>query len=63
MRYYRYLFVSLIFVGAVLKLDLVWNLSDLFNGLMMLPNLVGLLLLHQVIVKRSNAYFDARAGA
>jgi len=57
-RYYRYLFVALIFVGAILKLELVWNLSDLFNGLMIIPNLIGLLLLHKVIISKSNDYFQ-----
>jgi len=56
-RYYRVLFVAMIFVGAVLKLELVWNISDLFNGLMIIPNLIGLLLLHRVIVRETDHYF------
>ena len=61
-RYYRILFVSMIFVGAVLKLELVWNISDLFNGLMIIPNLIGLLLLHRVITDETNRYFRRRRG-
>jgi len=57
-RYYRIVFVSMIFVGAVLKLELVWNISDLFNGLMIIPNLIGLLLLHRVIVSETEDYFN-----
>ena len=30
-------------IGSTLKVDLVWNMSDMFNGLMVLPNLLGLL--------------------
>ena len=40
-----------IFCGSLLKVDLVWNLSDLFNGLMVLPNILALLFLGGVIAK------------
>lgn len=40
-----------IFCGSLLKVDLVWNLSDLFNGLMVLPNILALLFLSGVIAK------------
>ncbi len=55
---YRIVFVVLIFVGAVSKLSLVWNISDTLNGLMAIPNLIGLLLLTPVIVKETKSYFD-----
>lgn len=55
---YRIVFVLFIGVGAVAKLGLVWNLSDTFNGLMAIPNLVGLLLLTPVIIKETRSYFD-----
>ncbi|MCG8567521.1 MAG: alanine:cation symporter family protein, partial [Desulfobacterales bacterium] len=54
---YRIIFVFFIGVGAVAKLNLVWNLSDTFNGLMAIPNLVGLLLLTPVIVRETRNYF------
>ena len=38
---YKLVFAAMVLVGAVMKLDLAWALSDTFNGLMMLPNLVG----------------------
>jgi AGCS family alanine or glycine:cation symporter len=57
---YRLVFVCLVAVGAVLKVDLVWNLSDLMNGMMAFPNLVGLLLLSGVIARETRIYFDAR---
>lgn len=47
---YRLVYVIFVGVGAVSKLDLVWNLADIFNGLMALPNLIGLLGLTGTIV-------------
>lgn len=57
-RLYRLVFVLAIMIGAVSKLELVWNISDLFNGLMIIPNLIGLLMLHRIIVSETNRYFD-----
>jgi alanine or glycine:cation symporter, AGCS family len=54
---YRVLFSLVVFVGAVLSLELVWTFSDIANGLMALPNLVGLLLLSGVVVKETRQYF------
>ena len=45
---------------AVAKLDLVWSLSDTFNGMMAIPNLIGLLVLSPVIVRETRGYFEAR---
>ncbi len=58
-RPYRYLFVLFVGVGAIAKLDFVWSLSDTFNGLMAIPNLIGLLALSPVIVRETKAYFAA----
>ncbi len=55
---YRMLFVVAIFVGTVRSLGFVWTLSDLMNGLMALPNLVGLILLAKVITRES---FDSES--
>ncbi|MBM9518504.1 sodium:alanine symporter family protein [Desulforhopalus vacuolatus] len=55
---YRILFVALIFVGAIAKLELVWNISDILNGLMALPNLIGLLFLTPVIISETKNYFN-----
>jgi AGCS family alanine or glycine:cation symporter len=46
---YRYLFCFFLLVGASIKIDLVWNLCDILNGLMALPNLVSLWLLAGVV--------------
>lgn len=42
---YQLLVVCFIFLGSLLKIDLVWELVDFFNGIMVIPNLIGLLLL------------------
>ncbi|WP_136805615.1 alanine/glycine:cation symporter family protein [Desulfosediminicola flagellatus] len=55
---YRVVFITLIGVGAIAKLSFVWNLSDTLNGLMAIPNLIGLLLLTPVIVSETKKYFD-----
>ena len=42
-KFYSVLVVIFIMIGSTLKVDLVWNMSDMFNGLMVLPNLLALL--------------------
>lgn len=54
---YRVLFIVAIFFGAIRSLDFVWSVSDAMNGLMALPNLVGLLMLSGVIVMETRSYF------
>lgn len=50
---YRLLYIIAIFFGAVFELSLVWNLADLMNALMAIPNLISLLLLSGVIAAES----------
>ena len=47
-----------VFVGAVSELRVVWSFSEVMNGLMALPNLVGLLLLSGVAARLTKDYFD-----
>lgn len=54
---YRFLFIPLIVVGAVGGLRFIWALADTLNGLMAIPNLVGLLLLSPVVVRLTKNYF------
>jgi AGCS family alanine or glycine:cation symporter len=56
---YRGLFCILIALGAELKLDLVWTFSDVMNGLMAIPNLIGLIGLSGIVVSETKAYFAA----
>jgi len=53
---YRTFFLITVYLGAVVSLDLVWNLADIFNALMAIPNLIALLLLSGVIVKETRKY-------
>jgi len=65
-RPYRLTFIVVAFLGSLGTVELVWLLSDVLNGLMAIPNLVGLLLLSGVIVRETQAYFSksaARHGA
>lgn len=53
---YRMLFVIAVFVGAVVQLTVVWNIADLLNALMAIPNLISLIALTGVIVAETKAY-------
>ena len=53
---YRLLVCAFIILGATLKVDLVWSLADLFNGLMVIPNLIALLALNKVVVNSLNDF-------
>ncbi|NIP29221.1 MAG: sodium:alanine symporter family protein, partial [Candidatus Dadabacteria bacterium] len=53
---YRVLFTGVVFVGAVVKLDLVWTFADVMNGLMAFPNLIGLLGLSRVVLEETKKY-------
>lgn len=55
---YRLIFSMMVFVGSVMSLDLVWTFSDIANGLMALPNLVGLLLLSGIVAKETREYMS-----
>jgi alanine or glycine:cation symporter, AGCS family len=59
---YRLLFVIAAFLGSIYTLEFVWLLSDVMNGLMALPNLVGLLLLSGVAAAETRSYFAREAG-
>lgn len=53
-KVYAALVVVCVILGSSLKVDLVWNLSDLFNGLMVFPNLIALIALSGVVAKLSH---------
>jgi alanine or glycine:cation symporter, AGCS family len=55
---YRVVFVIAVFVGAIAKLDVVWTFADVMNGLMAVPNLIGLLGLGGVVVAETKSYFE-----
>ncbi len=47
--FYKFIFTAFIVVGAVSKLEAVWMVSDIFNGLMAIPNLTGLIILRKEV--------------
>ncbi len=53
---YRVIVCAFIIVGATLKVDLVWALADLFNGLMVIPTLIALIALHKVVGNSLNDF-------
>lgn len=55
---YKGIFVLFIMIGATMNLDLVWNISDAFNGLMAIPNLIGVLALSGTVVRISKKRDD-----
>jgi len=57
---YRVFFIGIIYIGAVSELKLVWNFSDLANGLMAIPNLIGLLLLAKIVSSETDRYFTSK---
>ena len=50
----------LIYVGAVMNLEIVWNSADILNGLMTIPNIISLLLLSGVLVRETRKYLWSR---
>lgn len=53
---YRLLFAAVVFVGCITELTVVWTLADITNGLMALPNLIGLFLASGLIARETKAY-------
>ena len=47
-------------LGGFLKLELIWVIADIVNGLMAIPNLIALLALSPIIIKETRHYFKKR---
>ncbi len=56
--YYRAFFTLVIIPGAVLELEIVWKISDIFNGLMAFPNLIGLCALSGLVVSETKIFLN-----
>jgi alanine or glycine:cation symporter, AGCS family len=56
-KIYRVFFTVAVMVGCLVSLEFVWNFSDLMNGMMAIPNLIGLLWLSPVIKQETERYF------
>lgn len=59
---YKVIFVCFTLVGATMDLSLAWDLSDTFNGLMAIPNLIGLVVLSGTVFKITKNYFARQKG-
>ena len=55
---YRLVFIALIACGAFLKLEAIWVLADIVNGLMAIPNLIALIALSGIVVHETKQYLD-----
>ena len=55
---YRCVYVAFVFVGTVGSLDLIWSISDTMNGLMIIPNLIGVIGLWKVVRNITKEYFE-----
>jgi AGCS family alanine or glycine:cation symporter len=55
---YRIVFILVAYLGAVTSLDLLWAFSDIANGLMALPNLIGLVILSPLVYRETKRFFS-----
>ena len=59
-KVYKVLFVLMIVAGALMESSLAWDISDTFNGLMMIPNLIGVIALCPTVKKITDNYVDRK---
>lgn len=59
-KVYKVIFVLMIVSGAVMTSSLAWDISDTFNGLMMVPNLIGVIALSPVVAKITKNYVNRK---
>lgn len=57
---YKVCFVIVIYFGCTMSLDLAWDISDTFNGLMMIPNLIGVIALCPLVARITKNYVDRK---
>ncbi|HCA20979.1 MAG TPA: sodium:alanine symporter family protein [Lachnospiraceae bacterium] len=57
---YRIIFVIIVLAGSMLEAQLAWDISDTFNGLMMIPNLIGVLVLSPQVMECTKNYVDRK---
>ncbi len=59
-KYFRVAWVVMVFVGAITSLELIWNIADIMNALMAIPNIISLFLLAGVIAKITKEHSKSR---
>ena len=55
-KFYRIMYIVLLFFGSIINLDIIWNIADCMNALMAIPNLIALLLLSGVAARETKKY-------
>ena len=55
---FRWLYVAAVFIGPYLTVEAVWNIADIFNGLMALPNVITLIALSGVAARETKEFFS-----
>ncbi len=54
---YRWIYIAAVFTGPYLTVEAVWNIADIFNGLMAIPNVTAIILLSGVVSSETKDYF------
>ena len=57
-KFYKIIFIALVGLGPFLSLNLVFIIADIVNGLMALPNLIGLIKLRNIVISETNNFFE-----
>lgn len=60
---YKLIYVCLVASGAFLHLDMIWVIADIVNGLMAIPNLIGLIALRHVVIEETKCFFSSLASS
>lgn len=56
LKIYRVIYIVTVFIGSVINLGVVWDIADIMNALMALPNLIALILLSGVLIRETKKY-------
>lgn len=54
---FRWVYIAFVFIGPYMTLEAVWNIADIFNGLMAIPNLIALITLNGIVIAETKKYF------
>lgn len=57
---YRWLYIIMVFIGPFLTVSAVWNIADIFNGLMAIPNMIALFALSNVVARETRDFFKKK---
>ena len=60
---FRWLYIAAVFIGPYMTVEAVWNIADIFNGLMAVPNIISLITLSGVTARDTRDYFKCESAA